>query len=104
MRCIDHPSAANQTFLVSDGEDISTSELLTRLGHFLGSEAKLLPVPSWALYGAAALLGKKMIARRLCSSLQVDMSKTCSLLQWSPPHSLSEALKATAEEFLESRH
>jgi nucleoside-diphosphate-sugar epimerase len=101
VTCIDHPAAANQTFLVSDGEDISTSELLRRMGTALGKPARLLPVPSWLLETGAAMLGKQALAQRLCGSLQVDISKTRELLNWAPPVSVDEALRKTAKHFLE---
>ncbi|WP_137819743.1 SDR family oxidoreductase [Pseudomonas sp. 2FG] len=101
VTCIDHPAAANQTFLVSDGEDLSTSQLLSRMGQALGKPARLLPIPTWMLARAATLLGKTAVAQRLCGSLQVDISKTRELLNWSPPISVDEALRRTAKHFLE---
>lgn len=101
VTCIDHPAAANQTFLVSDGEDLSTSELLRRMGSALGKPARLLPVPSRLLEVGAAMLGKQALAQRLCGSLQVDISKTRELLNWTPPVSVDEALRKTAKHFLE---
>jgi nucleoside-diphosphate-sugar epimerase len=96
VRCIDHPAAANQVFLVSDGYDISTTELLNACATALRVKARLLPVPqSWIEYGAR-LLGKRKVAQRLCGSLQVDISKTCQDLDWTPPFSLTEGLKVTA--------
>ena len=101
VTCIDHPAAANQTFLVSDGEDFSTSELLRRMAAALGKPARLLPVPSGLLQAGAAMLGKQVLAQRLCGSLQVDIGKTRQLLNWTPPLSVDEALRKTAEHFLE---
>ncbi|MDD2162450.1 SDR family oxidoreductase [Pseudomonas sp. MIL19] len=101
VTCIEHPAAANQTFLVSDGEDVSTTELLRRMGVALGKPARLLPVPSWVLEAGAAMLGKQALAQRLCGSLQVDISKTRELLNWTPPVSVDEALRKTAKHFLE---
>lgn len=103
VTCIDHPAAANQTFLVSDGEDLSTSELLRRMGVALGKPARLLPVPSGLLEQGARLLGKQALAQRLCGSLQVDISKTRELLGWTPPVSVDEALDKTAKYFLEQQ-
>jgi len=100
MTCIDHPAAVNQTFLVSDGNDISTTELLQRMGTALGKPARLLPVPMPLLQVGAALLGKREVAQRLCGSLQVDISKTQELLGWQPPVSVDEAMRRTAEVFL----
>ena len=101
VTCIDHPGAANQTFLVSDGEDLSTSELLRRTGSALGRPARLLPIPSRLLGVGAAMLGKTALAQRLCGSLQVDIGKTRELLNWSPPVGVDEGLRKTAEHFLE---
>lgn len=101
VTCIDHPAAANQTFLVSDGENLSTSELLRRMASALGKPARLLPVPSWLLEAGAKMLGKQALAQRLCGSLQVDISKTRELLNWAPPVSVDEALRKTADHFLE---
>ncbi|WAG80604.1 SDR family oxidoreductase [Metapseudomonas furukawaii] len=103
VTCIDHPAAANQTFLVSDGEDLSTTELLRRMATALGKPARLLPVPSWLLEAGASILGKKALSQRLCGSLQVDISKTRELLGWTPPLSVDAALRKTAAHFLEHR-
>jgi UDP-glucose 4-epimerase len=96
VTCLTHPAAANQTFLVSDGEDVSTTELLRRMGQALGSPARLLPVHASWLKLAAAMLGKADMAQRLCGSLQVDISKTRQLLGWQPPLSLDTGLKKAA--------
>lgn len=101
MTCIDHPAAGNQTFFVSDGEDLSTTELLRRMGAALGKPARLLPVPSRLLNAGATVLGRQDLAQRLCGSLQVDISKTKSLLGWTPPVSVNNALEKTAKYFLE---
>ena len=103
LTCIDHPAAANQTFLVSDGEDLSTTELLRRMGSSLGRPALLLSVPSWLLELGAALLRKRSFSDRLCGSLQVDISKTRQLLNWSPPVTVDEALSKTAIHFREHK-
>jgi UDP-glucose 4-epimerase len=103
VTCIDHPAAANQTFLVSDDEDVSTSELLRRMARALGKPARLLPVPAWLLTVAATALGKRDVAQRLCGSLQVDISKTKALLDWAPVISLDTALQQTANDFLEQQ-
>ena len=76
VTCLTHPAAANQTFLVSDGEDVSTTELLRRMGQAMGRPARLIPVPASWLKLAAALVGKQDVAQRLCGSLQVDIEKT----------------------------
>jgi UDP-glucose 4-epimerase len=101
--CIDHPAAANQTFLVSDGEDLSTTDLLRRLGDALGKPARLLPIPQAWLETTLTLLGKRAIAQRLCGSLQIDLSHTRNTLGWTPPISVDAALRQTAEAYLQSQ-
>ena len=96
VTCLSHPQAANQTFLVSDGEDVSTTELLRRMGKALGRPARLIPVPVSWLKLAAAMVGKPDVAQRLCGSLQVDIEKTRRLLDWTPPLSLDEGLRRAA--------
>lgn len=101
VTCLQHPAAANQTFLAGDAEDVSTSELLRHLGHALGHPARLLPVPPKLLQAGFSLLGKGDVARRLCGSLQVDIGPTCALLGWRPPIGLDEGLRRAAAAFLE---
>lgn len=101
--CIHHSAAANQVFLVSDDEDLSTSDLLRRMARALGRPARLLPLPMWLLSGTAQLLGKKALSQRLCGSLQVDIGKTKALLEWTPAISVDGALAKTAKDFLEQR-
>ncbi|MDZ5739551.1 UDP-glucose 4-epimerase family protein [Pseudomonas asiatica] len=102
ITCIDHPQAANQTFMVSDGEDVSLSQLLRALGHALGRPARLVPVPGAWLRLAAGLLGRRDLAQRLLGSLQVDITKNRQLLGWNPPYSLEQGLHVTARAFLEN--
>lgn len=94
--CLTHPAAANQTFMVSDGEDVSTTQLLRRLSVAMRCRARLLPVPESLLRSVAAWTGRKEIAQRLCGSLQVDIEKTRRLLDWSPPVTLDEGLGRAA--------
>ena len=101
--CLFHPGAVNQTFMASDGEDLSTTRLLKCLGQALGKPARLLAVPPLILTTGAALVGQSHIAKRLCDSLQVDIGKTRSLLGWAPPVSVDVALAQTARAFLEDR-
>lgn len=101
LTCVDHPAAANQVFLVSDGEDLSTTALLRRMGQALGVPPRLLPIPAWVLSGGASLLGRTALSKRLCGSLQVDIEKTRKVLGWQPPVSVDAALRATAQHFQE---
>lgn len=99
--CTTHPAAANQTFLVSDGEDLSTTSLLQRMAKALGKPARLLPVPAALLALGATLLGRRALSQRLCGSLQVDIEKTRSLLGWTPPVSVDRALAKAARHYQE---
>jgi nucleoside-diphosphate-sugar epimerase len=101
VTCMQHPAAANQTFLVSDGDDLSTTQLLQRAAKALGKPARLIPVPMWLLTKTAVLLGKRALSQRLCGGLQVDITKTCTMLDWTPPVSVDEAMRKTAQHFLE---
>ena len=96
ITCIAHPQAANQTFLVSDGQDLSTTELVRGMARAVGVPTRLLPVPVWALQAVATLLGKGDAVQRLCGNLQVDISKARSLLGWVPPVSVDEGLRRAA--------
>lgn len=96
VQCIDHPAAANQVFLVSDGNDLSTTELLRGCAKALGVKSRLVPIPQKLIEIFAALVGKKEVAQRLCGNLQVDITKARTLLDWTPPITVEEGLKATA--------
>ncbi|MCD5996900.1 SDR family oxidoreductase [Pseudomonas sp. CDFA 602] len=102
--CIRHPAACGQTFLVSDGHDLSTTQLLKEISTALGRPARLLPVPAWLLRKVATVIGKKDFSERLCGSLQVDITKTCTMLDWVPPVRLEDAMKETARYYLEHAH
>lgn len=97
IRCVDHPGAANQVFLAGDGKDLSTTELLLGVGKAMGKPARLIPVPVGLLQFGATLLGKKAMAQRLLGSLQVDISKTCELLDWKPPYTVEQGLRRCFE-------
>ena len=100
ITCLDHPRAANETFLVSDGFDMSTPQLLRYMSGALGRTARLVPVPAVVLVWAATLVGRRSAAERLCGSLQVDIKKTRELLGWVPPFTVENALRKTADSFL----
>lgn len=100
VTCINHPAAANQIFLVSDDEDLSTSGLLDRMALALGRPSKLIGVPPALIIIGANLVGRADIAQRLCGSLQADIKKTKDLLGWSPPVSVDEGLRQTVVNFL----
>jgi UDP-glucose 4-epimerase len=93
--CIRHPEAAGHVFLVSDGEDISTTDLLKKIAVLMGKKSKLIPMqPRW-LESLAFLIGKRAVLQRLCSNLQVDIEKTRQILGWEPILTLEQGLKNT---------
>lgn len=81
-KCVTHPAAAGQVFLVADGDDLSTPELLRRVARALGRKAWLLPFSPALLRLAARVAGRPGIYERLCGSLQVDAGKARKLLGW----------------------
>ncbi len=95
--CAEHHRAANQTFLISDGEDLSTTELLRKIGNALGRPARLLWVPAGAISLLAGLVRKQGVSGRLLGSLQVDIHKTCELLDWKPSVAVDEGLRRALE-------
>jgi nucleoside-diphosphate-sugar epimerase len=95
--CAMHPAAAGQVYLVSDGEDIPTPDLLRRLGEALGRPARLFPCPPALLNLAGLLTGKSAQIERLLGSLQVDSGKIRRELNWTPPYTLQQGLQATAD-------
>ena len=99
ITCIDHPKAANQTFLVSDGEDLSTAALLKRIANAMRCRARLFYIPDSLLKFGLIALNKPEIYQRLCGSLQLDPTKTQRRLNWVPPISVDEGLWRTAGPF-----
>ncbi len=93
--CVEHPAAVGQTFLLDDGEAVSTPELVRALAHAMGRPVWLLPVPVGVLELAGALLGKRAAVARLTGSLFVDSSAIRSRLGWVPSYTLRQGLAAT---------
>lgn len=100
VHCIAAPAGAGKTFLVSDGEDLSTPELIRRIAQAMGREPRLFHVSPKLLSSAARLLGKRELFDRLGGSLQVDISETRRQLNWTPPQSVDEAIAQTVEWYL----
>ena len=95
-----NPLAANQRFLLSDGEDVSTTQLLRLIAKGMGKSIWLLPVPAFILRAAAQILGASAAADRMLGSLQIDSSKARQLLHWQTPLSAEEAIALTAKDWL----
>jgi nucleoside-diphosphate-sugar epimerase len=102
VRCVDHPKAAGQSFLVKDSEDISTRELITRLARLMGRPVRLIPVPEPLIRLAARLTMKKEATSRVLDSLVIDSDRAQQLLKWVPPATLDEGLAATARWYQET--
>ncbi len=98
-RCIEHPAAANELFLVSDGADMSTAQIVCQLAASMGDRARLVPVPDWLMRWVARLVGKYPMYSTLCASLVVDSSKAQQLLNWTAPLTPSEALRKSGREY-----
>lgn len=103
LTSVSHPKAANQTFLVSDDEDLSTTELLEKMTYAAGKRPWLLPFPVSLMRGLAAIFKKKAIADRLFGSLQVDIQHTKDTLSWRPVVSLDQALSSCLNKSVEKR-
>lgn len=103
MLCINHPNAANQTFLVSDDYDVSTTQLLQQIKLSSKSRSILLPIPMSWFNLASSLISKPQIAQRLCGSLQVDISETKKQLNWQPPFSWEQGISETVKYYLQSK-
>jgi nucleoside-diphosphate-sugar epimerase len=95
IRVLTHPVASGRVWMVSDGEDLSTAELIRRLGTTMGRRVSLLPVPVGVLRAAAAVTGRTAQIERLCGSLFVDITQTRRELDWTPPLPLAEGLART---------
>ncbi|RFQ41882.1 UDP-glucose 4-epimerase family protein [Pseudomonas sp. ATCC 13867] len=103
LLCARHPEAAGRVFLVSDGQDLSTTQLCRELSEALGVRPRLLPVPALALRALGVLTGRGQQVQRLLGSLQVDISATRRILDWQPPVPVKQAIRETAEWYRECR-
>jgi nucleoside-diphosphate-sugar epimerase len=101
INAVIHPAAANQTFLISDGEVVSTPQLIQRVAQALGCSPRLFPIPVSWLRLIGKLIGKSTTVSRLTGSLVVDSHKICSTLNWTPPYTIDQGLKATADWYLD---
>ncbi|WP_194442093.1 UDP-glucose 4-epimerase family protein [Pseudoalteromonas simplex] len=95
--CIDHPKAANQVFLVSDDQDLSTAEMVALMAKVQGKPNIGIPVPLWCFKLAGKLLAKQDVIDRLTGSLQLDITHTKNTLNWSPPYSVEHGFNLAAK-------
>lgn len=100
--CIKHPAAANELFLVSDGVDMSTAEIVTHLASGMGRKARLVPVPRSLMRQGARLLGRESMYSTLCGSLAVDSHKAHRMLGWTPPLCAVNALIKSGRDYSSS--
>lgn len=96
LRCTTHPGAANETFVLADGDDLSTAELIRRIATALDTRALLVPIPPGMLRAGLSVLGRGAAADRLLGSLVVDASRARAALNWTPPVTMADELQATA--------
>jgi nucleoside-diphosphate-sugar epimerase len=101
--CIKHPKVGGHTFLVSDGQDISTPNLIRKLTGAIGKSSHLFPVPLSLIKLIGRLTGKSMEVGRLVNSLRVDSSYAREVLGWRPSFSLDEGLEKTVKWYLQNR-
>jgi nucleoside-diphosphate-sugar epimerase len=95
VSCMTNPNAAGKTYLVSDGDDVSTPELIRRIAAASGRRALMLPVPVWMMRMAGKIIGRSDELEKFFGSLTVDISKICRELNWKPPYTLEEGIRET---------
>lgn len=103
LTCCEHSSAPGQTFLASDGHDVSTTQLMRTIALSMGKTPRLLPIPMSWIQAGSSVLNKQHIAQRICGSLQVEIGSTKDTLKWEPPVTFEEGIKRTVEAYLKSR-
>ena len=100
IKCVEHPDAVNKTFLVSDGQDVSTPDLIRMIAGALGKKARLFPCPAPLLEMIGKITGKSSEVERLTGSLQIDSTKIRRELSWTPPFTMEQGLRMTADWFI----
>ena len=103
LTCCEHPLAPGHTFLVSDDQDVSTTQLMRTIAQSMGKAPRLLPIPMSLIQLAASVLNKKHIAQRICGSLQVEIGSTKEILGWEPPVTFEQGIKNTVQAYLDSK-
>ncbi len=100
---LEHPDAANKLYLLSDGQDVSTSQLVERMAQALNKTPRLFSLPQGMLRLASSALGKSSAVDRLYGSLFLDSAKIRQELSWTPPFSMQQGLAETAQWFLKAQ-
>jgi nucleoside-diphosphate-sugar epimerase len=103
IRCAEHPGAAGKTFLISDDQDLSTKELITKIAFAMKKSPRFFSLPICLLQLVGRIIGKSSVIEKLTNSLQVDISNTCEVLDWRPPVSIDEGIQQTVNEFMSKR-
>jgi nucleoside-diphosphate-sugar epimerase len=103
MTCMQHPRSGGRVWLVNDGEDISTPDLITRMAVLMRRRTRLFPCPPTVLKTLAMLIGRGAEASRLCDSFLVDARPALDMLRWTPPMSVDEELARTTADYMEQR-
>ncbi|CDU10798.1 UDP-glucose 4-epimerase [Vibrio coralliirubri] len=102
LTCCEHPSAPGYTFLASDDQDVSTTQLMQTIAHAMGKSPRLIPIPMSWIQAGSSVLNKQHIAQRICGNLQVEIGLTKDILGWKPPVSFEQGIKITVEAYLKS--
>ena len=102
ITCCEHPSAPGYTFLASDDQDVSTTQLMQTIAHAMGKSPRLIPIPMSWIQAGSSVLNKQHIAQRICGNLQVEIGLTKEILGWNPPVSFEQGIKRTVEAYLKS--
>ena len=103
LTCCEHPSAPGRTFLVSDDNDVSTTQLMRTIALSMGQAPRLLPIPMSWIQAGSSILNKQHIAQRVCGNLQVEVGLTKEVLSWEPPVTFEQGIKNTVQAYLDSK-
>jgi len=104
VRCVEHPAAAGETFLVSDGADLSTRDLVTHMAAAIGRKPRLFPVPLSLTHSMLKVTGREDLWQRLFGSLQVSCDKARQLLGWDPPVDVLDGLEEVGCWYVENKN
>lgn len=103
IRCVDHPEAAGRTFLVSDGQDLSTPELIRLIARAMNRKALIFPFSKRLLKGAGAVTGLSGVVNRLTGSLRADIACTRNTLDWEPPVSVERGVRSAVDSYIKEK-